>query len=295
MHVAGQLFTESFGARIAGEEVGVDAVFPDWIERDVFGIVVDTALGGLGASLLMQLAIAKFYEVKPARRREAPSYPDLFVFHVGGHRGDFSYFDCWPPRREVFLPTGSSPLTLLEEVNSRGVTRLALPAGPLGDPAVLTQGPSVWAEQGAAIDRLRSCFLYAPGGEVEGGDTELFSTDPRVFENIAGTLDPRPTIRADRERAAHVAATTPGAPLDIDALRWDDIAERRYVELSDEARRRVGDRMSDRFGSAGRGLHESYARITPEQALSRIAAIAPASITRGEIRKPYEYRGNPTP
>lgn len=60
MHVADQLFVEAFEVRIGDERVSPEAVFPDWSLLDRFGIVVTEPLGGLGASLLLQLAIAKF-------------------------------------------------------------------------------------------------------------------------------------------------------------------------------------------------------------------------------------------
>jgi hypothetical protein len=101
MHVADQLFAEAFEVRIRDERVSPEAVFPDWSLLDRFGIVVTEPLGGLGASLLLQLAIAKFYSVRPDRRASMPVYPEIYLFHVGGPHGDFSYFDFWPPRKEV--------------------------------------------------------------------------------------------------------------------------------------------------------------------------------------------------
>jgi hypothetical protein len=74
MHVATQLFPSSFSAR-AHEAVGVDDVFPDWSAWDRFGVVVNQPFGGLGASLLLQLAIAQFYEVRPQRRSTISAYP----------------------------------------------------------------------------------------------------------------------------------------------------------------------------------------------------------------------------
>jgi hypothetical protein len=75
MHVATQLFPSSFSARAHEVAVGVDDVFPDWSAWDRFGVVVNEPFGGLGASLLLQLAIAQFYEVRPQRRSTIPAYP----------------------------------------------------------------------------------------------------------------------------------------------------------------------------------------------------------------------------
>src|SRR5436190_24384995 len=89
MHVADQLFVEAFEVRIGDERVSPEAVFPDCSLLDRFGIVVTEPLGGLGASLLLQLAIAKFYSVRPDRRASVPVYPEIYLFHVGGPHGDF--------------------------------------------------------------------------------------------------------------------------------------------------------------------------------------------------------------
>ena len=100
MHAAGQLFVEAFEVQVEGERVSPGTVFPDWSPLDRFGIVVTEPLGGLGASLLLQLAIAMFYAVRPDRRAGTPVYPEIYLFHVGGPYGDFSYFDFWPPGRK---------------------------------------------------------------------------------------------------------------------------------------------------------------------------------------------------
>lgn len=128
MHVAGELFVEAFEAQVEGERVSPDTVFPDWSPLDRFGIVVTEPLGGLGASLLIQLAIAMFYSVRPDRRAGAPVYPEIYLLHVGGPHGDFSYFDFWPPRKEVRV-AAAQPVSLLEAINAHGITRLAMPLG----------------------------------------------------------------------------------------------------------------------------------------------------------------------
>lgn len=82
MHVADQLFTEAFEVEVATERVSPDTVFPDWSPLDRFGIVVTEPLGGLGASLLLQLAIAMFYSVRPERRAGTAMYPEIYLFEV---------------------------------------------------------------------------------------------------------------------------------------------------------------------------------------------------------------------
>src|SRR5258708_26780336 len=119
MRAASQLFVEAFEVQIDGERVSPDTVLRDWSPLDRFGIVVTEPLGGLGASLLLQLAIAIFYSVRPDRRASVPVYPEIYLFHVGGPHGDFSYFDFWPSRKEVRV-AASQPVSLLEAINAHG-------------------------------------------------------------------------------------------------------------------------------------------------------------------------------
>lgn len=268
MHVADQLFTASFEVEVDGAPSSPSAVFPDWTPWDRFGVVVNEPLGALGSSLLLQLAIASWYEVRPARRKAAPCYPELVVIQVGGSHGDFSYFDVWPPRKEVQVRAGD-PLRLLEVINMTGVTRLALPVGPGGDQAVLAAGPSAWAEQASAKDRLNSRFLYSANGIVPDGDVQITSGDPRVQENIAQTTFPLPEVVGIRQ----VAERDGDDAVPVDDLRWGRVVEARAGEVSDQARHRRAEAHAEALAANG-GVHREVVRtISTEDALSRLAGL----------------------
>ena len=269
MHAASQLFVEAFEVQVDGERVSPDAVFPDWSPLDRFGIVVTEPLGGLGASLLLQLAIAMFYSVRPDRRAGTPVYPEVYLFHVGGPHGDFSNFDFWPPRKEVRVPA-SQPVALLEAINAHAITRLAMPAGDMGADSVLRSGPSTWAEQASARERLRSCFGYASDGRVTGGDVRISSRDPRVQENITDSVTPLPGMMSFREELA--SATLPCWPdpsVTADGYRWADVVERRADEVAQPVRARVAEALAARVNSGE--LAEVYQRITTAEILAYIA------------------------
>jgi len=269
MHVADQILVEAFEVQIGGERVGPEAVFPDWSRLDRFGIVVTEPLGGLGASLLLQLAIAKFYSVRPDRRASLAVYPEIYLFHVGGPHGDFSYLDFWPPRKEVRVAV-AQPVSLLEAINAHGITRLALPPGDTGADSALQTGPSTWAEQASAMERLRSCFGYAPDGHVAGGDVRISSRDPRVHENITASVTPLPDAITFREELA--SATLPSWPdpsVAADGYRWADVVERRVDEVPQPVRDHVAEALAARLRSGE--LVETYRRITTAQALAYIA------------------------
>jgi hypothetical protein len=60
MHVAHQLSANQFQAVVEGVDTDVTEVLADWAVHDRFGLVVNVPFGALGASLLLQLAIARF-------------------------------------------------------------------------------------------------------------------------------------------------------------------------------------------------------------------------------------------
>ncbi|MFI8510097.1 hypothetical protein ACIGHB_03105 [Streptomyces sp. NPDC085460] len=65
MHTATQPKPSSFQYLIGGENTDLTGLFPRWTPNDRFGILIDRPLGALGASLLIQAAIAAFYDVRP--------------------------------------------------------------------------------------------------------------------------------------------------------------------------------------------------------------------------------------
>jgi hypothetical protein len=269
MHVADQLFVEAFEVQIGGERVSPEAIFPNWSLLDRFGIVVSEPLGGLGASLLLQVAIANFYSVRPDRRAGMPVYPEIYLFHIGGPHGDFSYFDFWPPRKEVQV-AASQPVSLLEAINAHGITRLAMPLGDIGAESALRTGPSTWAEQASAMERLRSCFVYASDGHVADGDVQISSRDPRVQENIAASVTPLPGAISHREELAlDTLPRWPDPSVAADGYRWADVVERRADEVPQSVRDHVSEALAARVRSGE--LVEVYHRITTPEALAYIA------------------------
>lgn len=180
MHVATLLFDEMFQVRRAGAVVSSDSVFPDWGYHDRFGILIDTALGGIGAAHLIQLATVKFYDAKSGRRKDKIIYPEIYAFHIGQAHGSHADFDFWPARRELVVK--DEPHHILEAINDRGITRLAIPERKIR-PA--DHKPK---EMESALDRMSTAFFYAPSGRVDDADLTIQGLHTKTEYNIDRVL-----------------------------------------------------------------------------------------------------------
>ena len=252
MHTIELLRTEMFGVRIDDVQVAADAVFPEWNSLDRLGVVIDAPLGGLGASHLIQLFITAFYETHPRRRGELKVYPEIYAFHYGRPWGAHAAFDFWPARREVMV--SRDPKDLLDAINDRGITRLAVPdraAGPLDfRPKEVDQ----------ARDRISSAFVYAENGRVADGDLTIQGLEKRTEVNPARVIRP---VYLDRPIVSDKGfKESDSAYIKWLKLRAADVTP----EQSALARQRRDALLRDGLAT------ETYRRIDVMEALARIAS-----------------------
>jgi len=186
MHTATQLALSDFEIKARGETREALS-FLTWGRRSRLGVIMDRPFGALGASLLIQLCTAAFFARLP-ERRNLPLYADIFLFHVGQRWGNFGIFDFWPERREPLLP--KNPAAVLAALNDYGITHLLVPDGAMGPASFGFKDPE------SAHDRLRRCWAYAPGGDVDAADIEIKAVTPAPLENPRLTLDPEPLFSA---------------------------------------------------------------------------------------------------
>jgi hypothetical protein len=204
VHTASQLDRSHFAIVVDGEPSSFDGLFPNWQHHDRFGLVVDTTLGGVGASLLLQAAVTAFYAIDDKRRGRV--YPEAYVFHLGGRHGNFGWYDVFPPRKEVVVP--DDPGALLDAINDRGITRLAVVDGPVEAVRHHHQEPAT------ALDRIVSAYAYSPSGRVDNADVEITALDTRLIENTLVTLHPEAT----KDLRAKLNALVPPVKDDEDAV-----------------------------------------------------------------------------
>ncbi|MBN3454896.1 hypothetical protein [Mycolicibacterium sp.] len=267
MHTALQLHAEDFLVEIDGAPGTLASLLPDWQPFDRFGVVVHEPYGAVGASYLIQAAIVAFYDVRPQRRagrgpgiaepNDLAIYPEIYVFHVGGRYGDYSMFDFWPARKEVFVE--SDPRLVLDAVNDRAITRLAIPDGR---PMPVEHE---YKEPAAARDRITSVFVYSATGQVERPTITITGLRPAVEANPRDVLDPE-------KLRATVTAPNFERPRFTDPVLLERDWGRRVVQRAGEAAHGLELARSRR--AALTNLRETYRTTTVDDALNRLVPTA---------------------
>jgi hypothetical protein len=271
MHVVSLLKTEMFDVEIDGHPASITDLFPDWHAHDRFGLVIDEPFGGLGATHLLQSAMMAYYDVRPTRRTSRAVYPEIYAFHVGRGYGAHAPYDFWPARREVILRT-SDHREILDAINDRGITRLAVPDRPMRD---VVHRPK---EEDAAFDRIASAFVYSATGRVVDADVTILGNDKRTEYN------PNQTLRPISEVAPTRPAVVGGRPVketEDDYLQWL-IARDADVTQAD---RDLAQGRRQALKSPAGLTTESYRRVSVAEALKRLASagLAPEAISQREV------------
>jgi hypothetical protein len=263
MHTATELSVEQFAVEIDGRRATREDALPGWDKHDRFGIVIDAPLGAIGASLLIQLVITAFYDASPERRDRRPQYPEIYAFHVGRRHGDLSFYDFWPPRKEVLVE--DDPAEILSALNDRAVTRLAVPVSAAAGDGARLRGWSSWADLETAGELLRSAWAYGPSGQVPDADLTIAGTDDATERNVSSALDPEGSLARYRDLTEEeYRAALPGPTTPDDMERWADAVKARIDEIPADVRAgaaRVRQHLLDQGGT------ETYRRLEPTDAL----------------------------
>lgn len=253
MHVATLLNADMFDIAVDGRPGTIADALPNWSLHDRLGVVIDEPLGGVGASHLIQIASVAYYDARPERRKQV--YPEIYAFHIGRGHGAHSAFDFWPARREVIVI--GDHRNLLDAINDRAITRLALPA------RTPRQVEHRRKEKEAAVDRLVEAFLYDPSGQIADGDLVIAGNDTRT------EYSPGHVLRPVYPRAAPKPAR-PGPAVQVKERdpAYGEWLEARRGDITDAQRDAA---VARREAITRDGLvRESYRRIAVTDALERL-------------------------
>jgi hypothetical protein len=232
----------------------------EWGDRDRLGIVVNTPYGGLGAGLLLSLAITAFYDVPAKHRRSRYLYPDNYLFHVGGPWGSHGYFDFWPDYKEVFVANNKAQV--LAAINSHGVTHLVVPAG-FGDMSRHRHG-----EDDAGRDRIKQAFVYSPDGCVADANIVITASHPNVLSNFEFTLWPE---RALEDSESYATKLDPGTAEAEDTRFAIELTRSRAREVPESHPVRQKALLRLAKAKSGLGLREELRGVEVQTALNLLA------------------------
>jgi hypothetical protein len=212
MHSSSELRSDAFAITLDDRPASIEQVLGGFDERDRLGVVVRHPCGAVGASTFLLAAITAFYDLQRARGGEFFIYPDYFLFHVGGPRGDHSMLDVFPAHKEVVVP--DDPEALLEAINDRAITWLLVEDREPG-PADLRRETLA-----SARSRIRGAFAYSPHGRVLDGDLRIAGNG--VTESyVRAVLDPDELIASigdpDDQYAAAIAGRAAEVPPQVRA------------------------------------------------------------------------------
>ena len=247
MHTA-MLKLDHFSVEADGASSTVTEILPEWHKHQRFGIVIQEPMGHVGAGLLSQAAIAAFFEDLfknswadvPVPNEDLPgpsqypgTYPEIYAFHVGRRHGTLSPADFVPNYKEVLVE--ADPLRVLQEINGRGITILAVPEGEERTHKFF------WPEHRAFLWRTECVLSYSASGRVADPDISITSLHDEPEANVDRLLDPMESaapfrvINPERTKVEAEGMVFEGDTLD-DLVRWTADVDLRQYDVTEEER-----------------------------------------------------------
>jgi len=139
---------------------------------------------------------------------------------VGGPLGDHARLDIWPRRKEVLVE--DDPQRILEAIDDRAITRLAVEDGPARERELDAESVA------SARARIASCLAYSAAGRVAGADVRIES-NPVAEGYVEAILDPEARMQRLRAEGGDAAVRA-----ETIALRAGEVASnvRREIRLA---------------------------------------------------------------
>lgn len=281
MHASQRLRESHFGVQIGGKGASVADVLPHWTATDRIGVVIHEPFGALGASLLMQAGISRFYSFDPERRDRKAQYPPVFMFHVAGRHGDHSPMDFWPARREVFLPP--DPYEVLGAIRDRGITRLLVPEGTTTGLDYAYAAPSGWTDIHSAREQTASAFVYSPTGRVAEPGIQIRAENEQVEEMVTDVLETEALIELfERSTDQDLLNLELGPSTPADFHGWLASFITRTGEVPAALRRHL--RATRQQEATQNKLTQTYRSVQVDEALGLLVPTASSISTEPTVR-----------
>lgn len=224
---------DDLAVEVDGRQATLFDIFPGFDKADRLGVVVNSSVGLLGASLFIHAFAATYFKYRRMQGSLVTQYPETYAFHVGGRYGDLRMLDVLPERKEVFVSNGEEALAA---INHAAVTRVLVPN------VVRSEGDFHPWEMGPAKDRVRTTYAYGVDGQVSNptitvtGKGKYVFDDFRCIFDVQHTIDVHAPLEPDPAAWAGTLRDRAGEVLERDASRarsrWDTSVEQGFVTES---------------------------------------------------------------
>lgn len=184
MHTMG-FDPDDLEVEVGGKEATLFDIFPGFDKADRLGVVIDSSVGMLGASLFIHAFAATYFKHRRMLGSLITQYPETYAFHVGGRYGDLRMLDILPERKEVFVADGEETLAA---INHAGITRVLVPN------VVRSSGKFHPWEMGPAKDRVRTSYVYTAEGRVPDPTIVIKGKGKQVFDDFHCIFDLQHTV-----------------------------------------------------------------------------------------------------
>lgn len=229
MHTMG-FNPDDLDVEVGGQQATVFDIFPGFDKADRLGVVIDSSVGLLGASLFIHAFAATYYKYRRLQGSLVKQYPETYAFHLGGRYGDLRMLDVLPERKEVFVANGEEALAA---INHAAITRVLVPN------VLRSGGPFHSWEMGPAKDRVRTTYVYGVDGRVPDPTIVIKGKGQQVFDDfhcifdIQHTIDVHASVEPDPAAWAGTLKDRAGEVLELESSRarsrWDASVERGQV------------------------------------------------------------------
>ena len=215
MHTMG-FNPDDLDVEVGGQPATLFDIFPGFDKADRLGVLVDSSVGLLGASLFIHAFAATYFKHRRSQGSLVTQYPETYAFHLGGRYGDLRMLDVLPERKEVFVANGEDALAA---INHAAITRVLVPN------VIRSNGSFHPWEMGPAKDRVRTTYTYGIDGQVPDPTIVIKGKGRHVFDDFHCIFDVQHTIDVH-------------APLEPDPAAWaGTLRDREGEVLEREANR----------------------------------------------------------
>lgn len=232
MHTMG-FNPDDLDVEIGGTQATLFDMFPGFDKSDRLGVVIDSSVGLLGASLFIHAFAAAYFKHRRMQGSLVTQYPETYAFHLGGRYGDLRMLDVLPERKEVFVLNSDDALAA---INHAAITRVLVPN------VIRSQGTFHPWEMGPAKDRVRTTYVYSVDGQVSDPSIVIKGKGRHVFDDfhcifdIQHTIDVHAPLEPDPAAWAGTLRDRAGEVLEREASRarsrWDASVEQGVVTES---------------------------------------------------------------